>query len=310
MNTSNNIKHTFNSSRAINPLVTLAVLFFSFVGFSQSNILNAKDPSEIGKKTPEQIENDNNKFLEYGFIDDRDILWSKIVYETIDLSERINFPLLYPTDDSLYKDERKSLWRIIKEAIMKDSTLTVYNPNNPNFKNIFTREEALRKISIKKDVNGQVAVTQVESADIRSYDIKGIWYFDKRMGEMKYRLLGICPVGKDINASSVDPDLPDEVRELNEKNNANTPLFWLWYPDIRPLLHREKVFNDQNNALRITFDQLLIARRFNSIIYKVDNVHEDRAISEYLPKDPFLQLMESNRIKEEIRNFEQDMWNY
>ena len=296
MNTSNNIKHTFNSSGAIIPLVTLAVLFFSFVGFSQSNILNAKDPSEIGKKTPEQIENDNNKFLEYGFIDDRDILWSKIVYEKIDLSERINFPLLYPTNDLLYKDERKSLWRIIKEAIMKDSTLTVYNPNNPNFKNIYTREEALRKFSSKKDVEGQVAVTQVESADIRSYNIKGIWYFDKRMGEMKYRLLGICPVGRDINAVV-------NSNSSTEKDIENTTLFWLWYPDIRPLLHREKVFNDQNNALRITFDQLLIARRFNSIIYKVDNVHEDRPISQYLPKDPFLQLMESNRIKEEIRNF-------
>ena len=303
MNTSNNITHTFNSSRAINPLVTLAVLFFSFVGFSQSNILNAKDPSEIGKKTPEQIENDNNKFLEYGFIDDRDILWSKIVYEKIDLSERINFPLLYPTNDLLYKDERKSLWRIIKEAIMKDSTLTVYDSNNPNFKNIYTREEALRKISSKKDIEGQVAVEKVESADIRSYNIKGIWYFDKRMGEMKYRLLGICPVGRDINAV-VDSN------SSNEKDIENTTLFWLWYPDIRSILHREKVFNDQNNALRITFDQLLIARRFNSIIYKVDNVHEDRPIKDYLPKDPFLQLMESNRIKEEIRNFEQDMWNY
>jgi len=307
MNTSNNIKHTFNSSRAIIPLVTLAVLFFSFVGFSQSNILNAKDPSEIGKKTPEQIENDNNKFLEYGFIDDRDILWSKIVYEKIDLSERINFPLLYPTNDLLYKDERKSLWRIIKEAIMKDSTLTVYNPNNANFKNIFTREEALGQIKKNKTVNSQKINDEVESKDIRLYYIKGIWYFDKRMGEMKYRLLGICPVGRDIKAVVDSKSSAEE--QLNDKNNE-TELFWLWYPDIRPILHREKVFNDQNNALRITFDQLLIARRFNSIIYKVDNVHEDRPIKQYLPKDPFLQLMESNRIKEEIRNFEQDMWNY
>jgi len=307
MNTSNNIKHTFNSSRAIIPLVTLAVLFFSFVGFSQSNILNAKDPSEIGKKTPEQIENDNNKFLEYGFIDDRDILWSKIVYEKIDLSERINFPLLYPINDLLYKDERKSLWRIIKEAIMKDSTLTVYNPNNANFKNIFTREEALGQIKKNKTVNSQKIIDEVESKDIRSYYIKGIWYFDKRMGEMKYRLLGICPVGRDIKAVVDSKSSAEE--QLNDKNNE-TELFWLWYPDIRSILHREKVFNDQNNALRITFDQLLIARRFNSIINKVDNVHEDRLISQYLPKDPFLQLMESIRIKEEIRNFEQDMWNY
>jgi gliding motility associated protien GldN len=309
MNTSNNVTYTSNSSRAIIPLFTLVVLFTGLVGFSQSNILNAKDPSEIGKKTPEQIENDNNKFLKYGFIDDRDILWSKIVYERIDLSERINLPLLYPTNDALYKDERKSLWRIIKEAIINDSIASVYEPFNDNFTTKISIDSVKNQISFKEVVEGQVAVNQLESEDIRSYDIKGIWYFDKRMGEMKYRLLGIRPVGKDINAS-VDPDLSYEERELIEEKIANTPLFWLWYPDIRPLLHREKVFNERNNALRITFDQLLIARRFNSYIYKVDNVHEDRTISTYLPKDPFLQMMESNRIKEEIRNFEQDMWNY
>lgn len=309
MNISNNVTYTSNSSRAIIPLFTLVVLFTGLVGFSQSNILNAKDPSEIGKKTPEQIENDNNKFLKYGFIDDRDILWSKIVYERIDLSERINLPLLYPTNDALYKDERKSLWRIIKEAIINDSIASVYEPFNDNFTTKISIDSVKNQISFKEVVEGQVAVNQLESEDIRSYDIKGIWYFDKRMGEMKYRLLGIRPVGKDINAS-VDPDLSYEERELIEEKIANTPLFWLWYPDIRPLLHREKVFNERNNALRITFDQLLIARRFNSYIYKVDNVHEDRTISTYLPKDPFLQMMESNRIKEEIRNFEQDMWNY
>lgn len=287
----------------------LVVLLCSTAGFSQSNILNAKDPSEIGKKTEEQIANDNNQFLQHGFIDDRDILWSKIIYEKIDLSERINFPLLYPTNDALYKDERKSLWRIIKEAILQDSISNVYDPSNDNFTTKISIDSVKSQINSKEVVNGQVAFKQLESADIRSYDIKGIWYFDKRMGEMKYRLLGIRPVGKDINASA-DPDLSEEEQELNEENIANTPLFWIWYPDLRPILHREKVFNERNNALRITFDQLLTARRFNAYIYKVDNVHEDRTISTYLPKDPFLQMLESNRIKEEIRNFEQDMWNY
>ena len=305
----NNSSTTNTFLKAAISCVWFAIALFSVVGFSQSNILNAKDPSEIGKKTPEQIANDDNNFLEHGFIDDRDILWSKIVYEKIDLSERINFPLLYPTNDNLYKDERKSLWRIIKEAIINDSIKNAYDPSNDNFTTKISIDSVKGQIFSKEIVNGQEAFKQLESADIRSYDIKGIWYFDKRMGEMKYRLLGIRPVGKDINAS-VDPDLTEEEQELNQENIANTPLFWIWYPDLRPLVHKEKVFNERNNALRITFDQLLTARRFNAYIYKVDNVHEDRTISTYLPKDPFLQMLESNRIKEEIRNFEQDMWNY
>ena len=61
--------------------------------FAQSNLLNAKKPSDIGKKTAEQLAVDNDKPLEYGYIDDRDVLWSKVVWEYIDLNERLNLPL-------------------------------------------------------------------------------------------------------------------------------------------------------------------------------------------------------------------------
>jgi gliding motility associated protien GldN len=133
----------------------------------------------------------------------------------------------------------------------------------------------------------------LESIDISGYRIKGMWYFDKRHGEMRYRLLGIMPIGKNI-------------KDDNGKNN--TDLFWIWYPSIREILHKELVFNDKNNANRISFDQLLSTRRFSSYIYKVDNLYGDRAIKEY--KKPGLEsIIESQRIKKEIRDFEQDMWN-
>jgi gliding motility associated protien GldN len=120
-----------------------------------------------------------------------------------------------------------------------------------------------------------------------------MWYFDKRQGEMKYRLLGLMPVGKNLK---------------DDDGKNNTDLFWIWYPSLRKILHQEMVFNEKNNANRISFDQLLISRRFSSYIYKEDNLYGDRPISSY--KDKGLQsILESQRIKKEILDFEQDMWN-
>ena len=101
------------------------------------------------------------------------------------------------------------------------------------------------------------------SNDIKAYFIKGMWYFDKRQSEMRYRLLGLMPYGNN----------------LKEKGKEQ-PYFWIWYPSIREILHKEMVFNDKSNANRISFDQLLISRRFSSYIYKEDNIYGNRAIKD------------------------------
>ena len=54
---------------------------------------------------------------------------------------------------------------------------------------------------------------------------------------------------------------------------------------------------------------MLNSRRFNSSIYKEENVYEDREVKEYIYEDALRQLIESDRIKSVIRDFEQDMWN-
>ena len=139
------------------------------------------------------------------------------------------------------------------------------------------------------------------AADIEEYRIKGIWYFDKRQGELKYRLLGIAPVAPDVNFiddESVDP------------GENKVELFWVWYPAARQVLHEAKVYNQRNSARPITFDALLNARRFNGVIYKEDNVHGDREIDDYVFDNALFQLLEAKRIKEVIRDREQDMWAY
>ena len=265
---------------------------------SQTNILNVKDPSLIGNKNSDQIQSDQeSSFLEYNFIDDRDILWSKIVYEKIDLNEKLNFPLLFPIIDSEDKN-RKSLWRIIKENIENGKITETYDyADDGNFFDENKIDSLKERIKRYKEILGGEdedpdALQEAKSIHIKEYWIKGIWYFDKRQSEMKYRLLGLMPYGKNFG----------------ESGSGDVGYFWIWYPSIREILHKELVFNDKNPSNRISFDQLLISRRFNSYIYKEDNIYGNRKINDY--KNKGLQsILESERIKKEILDFEQDMWN-
>ena len=268
--------------------VLIVMLFGCSMLSAQINVLNADQPDEIGVLSEEQQEAlSDQKYLEYSYIDEKDIMWSKIVYEEIDLSEKFNHPLFFPKD-GLYNSERKSLWRTIREAIISGKVKNIYNDANPNFTEKFDREIYLKRL---ENSDGP-EVVPLKSMDIVSYKIKGIWYVDKRIGEMRYRLLGIMPKGKDMN---------------NLANDEPVDLFWLWFKDLRPFLHKQLVFDNKNNASRITFDQLVTSRRFTSRIYAIDNVFNDRTVDQYVD-DPFMQLIESERLKTVIRDFEQDLW--
>ena len=109
--------------------------------------------------------------------------------------------------------------------------------------------------------------------------------------------MAICPVAP-------------EAREIGKDNPDVIELFWVYFPAIRDVLHEAKAFNDKNSAMPISFDHLLNSRRFNALIYKEENVYGDRLVQDYMKDNSQNQLLESERIKEKIRNFEQDMWNY
>lgn len=280
---------------------------------AQANILNAKKPEEIGKKTAAQIAADNDKPLEYAYVDDRDILWSKTIWERVDLDERINFPLYYPLDTINIGPNRRSLYDVLIAHIKSGELTDVYVDSYFTEKRKFSDLEATLKKVDTTDLGYEqlnageqlspeyINQRELTAADIEEYRIKGMWYFDKRLGELRYRLLGIAPVAPDVNF--IDDDSMDPSEALVE-------LFWVWYPSAREILHEAKVFNQRNSAQPISFDMLLNARRFNGVIYKEDNVHGDREIQDYIADNALFQLLESDRIKEQIRDREQDMWTY
>lgn len=79
---------------------------------AQSNLLNATNPDQIGVKTEEQKALDNDHPLEYGYVGDRDLLFSKMVWEKVILDERVNFPLYYPIDTNNIGSDRRSLFDV------------------------------------------------------------------------------------------------------------------------------------------------------------------------------------------------------
>lgn len=287
-------------------IVTLSLV--SSVTFAQSNLLNAKSPDEIGKKTEAQLNADNDKPLPYGYVHDRDILLGKTVWEFVDLDERINFPLYFPIEGNLGPD-RKSLYAVLIENMKSGKISEVYDDSYfTTKKTLKDIESSLSKIDTmdagREQYNAGETITEdnivrtdILPANVMGYKIKGYWYFDKRQGELKYRLLGLCPVVPDVYTMGTEEEDPIE-------------LFWVYFPAAREVLHSASAFNDRNSAMAVTFDHLLNARRFSGTIYQEENVMGDRKIEDYLKDNAQMQLLESERVKDKIRNFEQDMWNY
>jgi gliding motility associated protien GldN len=325
-----------------NLVVVIALVAGSFSSFAQSNLLNAKTPEQIGVKTKSQISLDNDKPLAYGYVDDRDILMGKTTWEIIDLSERFNFPLYFPIDSTNIGKDRRSLFDVLIKGIKANKITEVYADDYFNTKKSFkdmsssftyidTTNAGREEVNANRDLyypKAQPSVTyktvkgkrvkvvgpatvpvakvldpqfidkrELTAQDITGYKLKGYWYFDKRQSELKYRLLGICPIAP-------------EAREVGTENPDYIDLFWIFYPSIRDYLHQYLAFNEKNSAMPISFDRILDSRQFSGVIYKEENVYGDRLITEYINENALNQLLESDRIKDKIRDFEHDMWNY
>ena len=290
-------------------LLTVATVFTATSMFAQANVLNAKSPDEIGVRTEAQKAVDNDKPLEYGYVDDRDILFSKMVWEKVVLDERANFPLYYPIDTNNIGSDRRSLYDVLMKSIKDGEIENIYDDSYFTTKRtlkdiesalvmVDTTELGIEQLNAGEELSAEyINRRDITSADIKEYHIKGLWYFDKRQSEMKYRLLGIAPVAPDVNF--IDEEEPDLVA-----------LFWVFFPDAREVLHEAKSFNNENSTIPFSFDHVLNARRFHGYIFKEENVQGDRAITEYVSENALMQLLESERIKDKIRDFELDMWTY
>ena len=258
-----------------------------------------------GVYTPEHLP--FRKPIPYVYEREADIMWQKRIWRVIDLREKINHPLYYPEEDLA---KRPSLWSVLKSGVYSGKITTVFTFDlfTMEFGAPLTKEEISKCMTqpiVVKDSIGQPLMDStgntimkpdtLKPTDIVQYYLKEDWFFEKQRSVMDVRILAIAPVV--------------ESSDLSSGKFTYKVLFWMYYPAIRNYLSQFYCYNPYNDAEWRTYDEIFHKRLFSSYTYMESNVY-NRTISAYLAGQGMEQLLESERIKDDIFKMEHDMWNF
>jgi len=275
-------------------LILLTIILTAFSGLIHVNAQKILDKPWIKENTP------TRRVVPYTHVREADVMWHRRIWREIDLREKINHPLYYPV---IPINDRKSLFDVIKYAVVEEKTLTAYDPVDNEFTVPLTVAEAIGKMGdsltiMIEDEWGdpsipQITYNEVTSDAIVKYRLKEDWFFDNERSIMDVRIIGICPY----------------MIATDENGNYKgiKPIFWIYFPEARYVFANYDVFNRQNDAERRTFEDIFAKRLFNSYILKRSNVY-DRYSIDYLTGIDL--LLEADRIKEDIFNMEHDLWHF
>lgn len=279
-------------------VVCLGIVLLA-VGFGQqranAQIVNgAYKQNDIYAKKPMPLVN----------VREADVFWSKKIWRVIDLREKMNIPLYYPTTQMA---DRVNLINLLLQGI-ENGQITPYDAQADDdfkipmsyaqVKGRFGAETRIeKKINFDTGEPEEVEVAgDIRPSEIKQFLLKEEWYFDKQTSTLNVRILGICPVRWYVR----DGDTSGQIQRQK--------VFWVYYPEARPLLATNLALNPYNDARQQSFDDLFIKRMFSSYIVKESNMYNNRDISAYLQGKEA--MLESKKIEDKIFNFEQDLWEY
>jgi gliding motility associated protien GldN len=255
---------------------------------------NAFDKSGISDRTP----------LNYEHLRWDDALYAEKVWRELDLREKMNKPFVYDAQD----DNGSQMFVSMLLKAVNSGEVTAFEDDR------FTTPKTLADIaqltegsvdtSEVRDVNDpnkikEYVVTRstFDPKSVSKIRIKEEWVFDREASRMFVRILGISPVKIIYNSNGTE--------------RGATPLFWVYYPDLRPTLAKYEVYNPKNmGASRMTWEELFESRMFSSYITKSTLDNPGNKNIRQMIKDPILALLEGDNIKDRIFNYEQDLWSY
>ncbi|MCB9306321.1 MAG: gliding motility protein GldN [Lewinellaceae bacterium] len=278
--------------------------------FSGTTLL-AQDPEEIEIKTEEIYDEEpsdaplddvvkkeimtERRVLAYQPIRESDIFWEKRIWRIIDVREKMNLPFAYPEEP---------FFKLLSDAATKGDLPVYAIDGTDKFNKRMSTDDVLSMLSKTDTVvtfdpetyeeKVQIVRNDINWEDVKRFRIKEVWFFDKETSTLQVRILGIAPL--------------IDVKDNEGNFRFEKPMFWVYYPQARELFARHRVFTlGGNTNATISWEDLFEMRYFASYIYKESNVY-DRKLEEYLSGVDL--LMESEKIKNEIFNFEHDLWQY
>ena len=219
-----------------------------------------------------------------------------------------------------------------QDQILKRTTLNFdlwidsIKNSNQVFKDIDVNKDEIKKYwDLAKPFEELMTIpttVYISSESIIGYYIKEDWYFDKERSVLDKRIIAIAPVAYFAEEKGTSPGALKTLVMINNGEKVivgpksavpysgqvvEREMFWLYFDELRNVLVNYYVYNDKNDAQWMSFDDLFWKRKFSSTIYKVSDKF-DREIEDY--KFGVEALYESERVKESIRNWEHDLWNY
>ncbi|NOX47846.1 MAG: gliding motility protein GldN [Chlorobi bacterium] len=249
----------------------------------------------------DEISTPEKKPIPYASVREADVAWKKRIWRIIDFRQKMNQPFYYPATP---QKNWKNFMTIVMDAI-REGSITAYDPGDDQFLVPYTYSEIDKKFSKEEEIihrdpedpevilSTETVVVPFDPADVEKIQIKEDWFFDKNRSIMDVRIIGICPL----------------INQYDDDGNkyAVEEMFWIYFPETRPVFAQAEVFNRKNGAERRTYDEIFWKRMFASYIYKEENVY-DREISKYaVGMDA---LLEAERIKNELFTFEQELWEF
>ncbi len=256
------------------------------------------DEAPVDGLFDEQIDA-NRKPVPFPVIRKADVMWSKRIWREIDFRQKFNQKFYFPLETQA---NWKSFIVTILDAL-KEGQITAYDISNTDellvpitYSEVIGRQtdsipKIMRRSTPPYEEYDTVIYTEFDPTKVMRLRIKEDWYFDSQRSQMMVRIQAICPV---------------MIKERNGEE-ITEPLFWLSYAEARDVLAQALVFNEKNSAARLTYDEVFWKRLFDSYIYKEENVF-DRRISQYATGVDA--LLESERIKKSMFQFENNLWEY
>lgn len=232
-----------------------------------------------------------------------DVVWMREIYRTLDLTKDTNGALYYPVEPQEGKMNLfTTMFRLLAQKKIPaydyqlDGTERFQKDTEVTFRDVLDRFQVyyeLKKVANRRDSVLSINNSDIPSADVLSYFIKEIWYFDQRTSAYGSVITAICPV---LHRS-----------EEFSSEKVKLPMFWVDYKDLAPYLIQSKVsVSNYNNAANSTWDDFFTARLYKGDIYKTTNL-QNRTLSQYCPTDSAM-VVEQKRIEKELVDFEKTLY--
>jgi len=288
-------------------IIILTVSIF-FAPFAKAQVSDVLDGVYVKEHVPAR------KPIPYHHLREADMMWSKKMWRMLDLREKINHPLYFPTTKM---DDRYSLIDLILYGVAQEG-LVVYDDSDDEFTTPMTAAQIDVKFDVRADTTyvddpetGETkpAIVQHDrtTSEVKRLLLKEVWYFDKQRAMLEVRIVGLCPIRMYEKAAALNQEA-QASDTTEEKEFSMKQVCWVYFLAVQPLLANHEVFNPNNDAERRTFDDVFFKRRFSSYIFKETNVYDNRLIDEY--QHGLDALIESDKIKDFVFKFEHDLWEY